>query len=209
MKKKYAIIFAVCWAALLGAGLGWKAYQSRGERGVFLVPQREHSVEEPVFYNQRDEAWNKDKLGDSSYSMGTSGCLTTCIASALSTQHRNAGAGREIDPGELNRLFGEKGVYNKSGDIVWEKVREALPGAEIIVASEVDPEEIEDLLDEGRYPIVKVRIGGNGASHWVVIMETWDKLYRCMDPLDDSGHLISLNDHESVAYRMRCVYWAD
>ena len=52
-------------------------------------------------------------------------------------------------------------------------------------------------------------IGGNGAGHWVAIMETWDKLYRCMDPLDDSGHLTSLNDHESVAYRMRCVYWAD
>lgn len=209
MKKKFAIIFAALWVVLLGAGIGWKVYQNQGERGVFLVPRREHSVNDPVLYNQRDENWSKDKLGDSPYTMGSSGCLTACIASALSTQYRNTGAGREISPGELNQLFGENGVYNKSGDIVWEKVKEALPDTEILVASEVDAQEIEDLLDEGRYPIVKVKIGGNGASHWVAIMETWDKLYRCMDPLSNSGHLISLNDHESVAYRMRCVYWAD
>ena len=89
-----------------------------------------------------------------------------------------------------------------------------LPGLYQLVNGEVSVSrlrnvEIEDLLDKGRYPIVKVKIGGNGAGHWVAIMETWDKLYRCMDPLDDSGHLTSLNDHESVAYRMRCVYWAD
>lgn len=209
MKKKYAIIFAAFWAVVLGAGLGLKAYWNQGDRGVYLVPQREHSVEDPVLYHQRDERWSKDKLGDSSYTMGSSGCLTTCIASALSTQYQNTGTGREISPGELNQLFTDKGVYNHSGDIVWDKVKEALPEAEVLVASQVDPLEIEDLLDKGRYPIVKVKIGGNGAGHWVAIMETWDKLYRCMDPLDDSGHLTSLNDHESVAYRMRCVYWAD
>ena len=72
MKKKFAIIFAAFWAVVLGAGLGLKAYWNQGDRGVYLVPQREHSVEEPVLYHQRDERWSKDKLGDSSYTMGSS-----------------------------------------------------------------------------------------------------------------------------------------
>lgn len=209
MKKKYMIIFAAFWILCLTAGLGWKVYRSHGERAVYLVPKREHPLGEHIIYNQKDKEWSDDKLGDSVYTMGSSGCLTSCIAAALSTQNRVAGAGREINPGELNRLFGEMGVYNQSGDIVWEKLKEALPETEVLVASEVDPDEIEDLLDQGRYPIVKVKLGGNGASHWVAIIGTWDKYYRCMDPLDDSGLLVSLNRHENVVYRMRCVYWKE
>ena len=45
-----------------------------------------------------------------------------------------------ITPGELNQKFGETGVYNSQGDIVWDKVKEALPEVEVTVASSVKGE---------------------------------------------------------------------
>ena len=209
MKKKYMTLLAVFWILCLGAGRGWKYYRDRGDQACFLVPRAENPPGDVAVYLQKDEAWADDRLGDSGYTMGGSGCLTSCIASALSTQARSSGIGQEIDPGELNRLFGEKDVYNDSGDIVWDNIREALPKAQVMVAPKVDGDEVDNLLAEGKYPVVKVKIGGSGAGHWVLIVGTWDMEYLCMDPLNESGSLISLDKHENVAYRMRCVYWSD
>ncbi len=67
------------------------------------------------------------------------------------------------------------------------------------MAGSVDGKQIEALLDEGKYPIVKVKVGGDGAAHWVLIVGSDGEEYVCADPLKEDGALV---------YRMRCVYWA-
>ena len=111
--------------------------------------------------------------------------------------------------GELNQIFSEKQVYNQQGDIVWGRIEEVMPDVGVSVAGTVDGEQIEALLDEGRYPIVKVKVGGDGASHWVLIVGSDEGGYLCIDPLKEDGELVPLSRHGGVVYRMRCVYWAD
>lgn len=74
-----------------------------------------------------------------------------------------------VTPGELNRIFTEAGVYNESGDIVWGRIREALPETEVLAASGVDNRKLDRLLSEGRFPAVKVKNHGHGAWHWVLL----------------------------------------
>lgn len=212
MKKKLTFTILICLFLCLIAALALKLhFRGAADKGILLQPQKDYPADTDMVipYCQKNEAWKEDRLGTSSCTMGSSGCLTSCIASALSTQHKATGAGQAVSAGELNRLLGETGVYNKSGDIVWGELAKALPKAEVVVAASVDERQIEELMDQGRYPVVKVKVGGRGAAHWVLLVGSRDGEYLCMDPLEEDGEPVPLSRHGGVVYRMRCVYWND
>ncbi len=202
MARRIAVLGVLC--ILTGTALFFR----RGrDTGVRIRPERDYPVGEVISYCQKDDRWEEDKLGPSGYTMARSGCLTSCIASALSTEHLTTGAGAAVTAGELNQIFSEYGVYNDQGDIVWGRIEEALPQARVLVASSVNGQEIEELLAQGRYPAVKVKVGGNGAAHWVLLIGSENGEYLCMDPLEDDGKPVLLSRHGGVVYRMRCVCW--
>lgn len=210
-RKSKKVIAAVCvgLAVILAAGV-FVLHRRRagGTAGVTLTAVSAIETGEFPCYQQGDPEWGGDKLGDSRFSMKGSGCLTSCIAAALSGQARAEGQEEKVlTPGELNRLFSENSVYNQEGNIVWGKIAKALPDTEVIVASGVDNDEINGLLEEGKYPIVKVKNHGNGAWHWVVLAGADERGFLCMDPLKKEGALVPLSDHGDVAYSMRTVYW--
>ncbi len=205
-KKKILIFLALCIGVCITGGWIWML-RSKGEKGVVIHPQKEYFEGTIIGYSQTDPEWAEDRLGNSSYTMSKSGCLTSCIASALSSQQAVSGVGRKVTAGEFNRFLGEAGVYNQQGDIVWGRLEEAMPETVVRVASSVKPAEIEQLLAKGHYPIVKVKVGGHGAFHWVLLVGSRDGEYICMDPLTKNGEVISLNTHKNKVYRMRCVYW--
>ena len=89
------------------------------------------------------------------------------------------------------------------------RIEDAMPEVEVFVASSVDSNEIEELLKEGHYPIIKVKVEGTKTAHWVMLVGSEDGEYLCMDPLEKDGKLIPLSRHGGVVYRMRCVYWAE
>ncbi len=207
-KKKKVFIGILAFAVCFFAGLLF-FFRFKGDQSVAIKPKGDELAGKVTAYYQRDERWKEDTLGTSGFSMGGSGCLTSCIASALSTEAEALGTGFSITPGELNRIFGQQQVYNAQGDIVWAQIEEALPQTQVVVASSVKEKEIESLLADGHYPIVKVKVGGYGASHWVLLVGSRDGEYLCMDPLEPDGELIPLSRHGGVVYRMRCVYWEE
>lgn len=206
-KRALIVVFIACAAICLLAGFFGKF--QRGEKEIAIKPGKDYPAGTVAAYRQKDERWKDDRLGGSVYRMGGSGCLTSCIASALTTQYLASGCGRSLTAGELNQLFGEKDVYDGDGNIVWNQIVKALPEAEVLVASAVTEEEIESLLAQGHYPIVKVKVGGKGAPHWVLLAGSENGEYLCMDPLAEEGNLIPLSRHGGVVYRMRCVYWRE
>lgn len=207
-KKKKVFIGLLAFAACFFTGMFFYV-RFNGDPGVAIKPKGDKPAGKVAAYYQRDERWKEDTLGNSGFSMGGSGCLTSCIASALSTEEKALETGVSMTPGELNRIFGQQQVYNAQGDIVWAQIKEALPGTQVVVASSVKEKEIESLLADGHYPIVKVKVGGHGASHWVLLVGSRDGEYLCMDPLEPDGELIPLSRHGGVVYRMRCVYWEE
>ncbi len=148
-------------------------------------------------YRQDDAQWADDTLGDSSFTMESSGCLVSCIASAVSME-----SGDEVTPGELNRLFTESNVYDHEGNIQWSTI-DNINGYSSQVYSGVSQTEIEQCLAAGHYPIVRVRVNAIGNFHYVLIVGAEDGDYICMDPLKDE--LTKLSQYAGRVYAVRVV----
>lgn len=152
-------------------------------------------TENIVFFRQDDSNWYSDKLGSSSYNMKSSGCLVSCIASALSM------SGEDISAGNLNRRLSEQNVYDSEGNLLWNNLREI--GYEVEVFSEVSESILLQCLQQNQFPIVRVRVKGIGSFHYVLIVKAENQMFYCMDPLQDG--LIPLSDYGNRVYAVRCV----
>lgn len=155
-------------------------------------------VGEVAAYRQDDEVWAEDMLGDSRFTMRSSGCLVTCIASAVSME-----TGKEMTPGALNQVFSENHVYDSEGNIQWAAIDE-IQGYRTDVFLEVSGAEIAQCLATGHYPVVRVRMHGIGSFHYVLIVGSEDGEYVCMDPLEDG--LTRLSDYLNRVYAVRAVW---
>lgn len=189
------MVIALC---VLFAGMGFVCFRLRG--GVQVKPSWDGDIlpeTEIVFYRQDDERWEEDYLGDSAYTMGSSGCLVSCIASALSME-----SGREVTPGTLNAKFSGGGVYDAEGNLQWEALS-GLQEYQVDVYGEVSAKMIDDCLAKGHYPVVRVRMYVLGNIHYVLIVGAKDGRYLCMDPLKDG--ITELSYCGSRVYAIRCV----
>ncbi len=168
-------------------------------RGSVIVKpnQSELISSEVITYRQDDEAWSADMLGDSRFTMKSSGCLVTCIASAVSME-----TGTQITPGALNEIFSENQVYDSEGNVQWAMI-EKIEGYSADVFQEVSETEIAQCLVFGHYPIVRVRMCGLGNFHYVLIVGIADGEYVCMDPLENS--LTKLSHYLNRVYAVRVV----
>ncbi|MCH5275882.1 MAG: hypothetical protein J1E65_08575 [Lachnospiraceae bacterium] len=128
----------------------------RMRHGVSVKPDKNRILTEAVIcYRQDEESWAMDSLGDSSYTMKSSGCLVACIASAISA------GGEPVTPGELNALFSQNKVYDGEGNLQWNNLAN-LDGYHVEVYEGVSETDIAQCLSVGHYPIVRVRMHGNG-----------------------------------------------
>lgn len=195
----YMPFLIVCFLAV---GAGFVCFRLRNGVQVEAPQDREYlSDTEVVFYRQDDERWREDRLGESKYTMGSSGCLVSCIASALFME-----SGTEETPGALNERFSAEQVYDVEGNLQWGLLSEA-GEYQADVYGEVSADVIEACLSEGHYPIVRVRMYTLGNIHYVLIVGAEGGEYLCMDPLRDE--ITELSDYGNRAYALRCVYPAD
>lgn len=183
---------------LLLAGAGFVCFRLRG--GVQVRAPRNRDIlpdTEVVFYRQDDERWREDYLGDSTYNMGSSGCLVSCIASAASME-----SGAEETPGTLNAKFSQEKIYDGEGNLQWEPLS-GLEEYQVDVYGEVSGEVIDACLSQGHYPVARVRMYALGNIHYVLIVGAKDGKYLCMDPLKDG--LTELSYCGNRVYALRCV----
>ena len=110
MKKKIATVICVLIILILGIFALWYAKNRRG--GVKVTSTVEYNVNTNlVLYIQDDEKWKDDKLGASKYTVGSSGCVMTCIAMALSDT--NIG----VNPKDFNSFLSENNVFDADGNL--------------------------------------------------------------------------------------------
>ena len=98
------------------------------------------SAGEIAFFRQDDEKWAAEKLGDSRYTMESSGCLVCCITSALVM-----GGKTEETPFTVNERFSKLGGYDLQGNILWDNLRR-YGGCEVEVFNKADEELLLDYL---------------------------------------------------------------
>lgn len=169
-------------------------------RGSTIVKPRQKELDagQITIYQQNHEKWADNTLGDSSFTMQSSGCLVTCIASAISSE-----TGEAVTPGRLNEIFSQNHVYDAEGNIQWAAIDE-MEGYTAVVFPDVAVTEIESCLENEHYPIVRVRMHGLGNFHYVLIVGIADGEYICMDPLESK--LTKLSRYLDRVYAVRMVY---
>ena len=175
---------------------------------ISIKPEKDFQIPENVVCAfQKNPLWNQDKLGTSAYTMGSSGCLTTCLTSVVDMQNIEIDQMRDgVTPGTLNALFSSHNVYDGDGNIQWGQL-ESLLGVSIVreQASALSTSEIDHLLEQGCYPIVRVRVAGLGNYHFVLIVGAQDGEYLCMDPLNEKEEVVPLSKFWNRIYAVRYV----
>lgn len=196
-KSKQVKLIVLCLLMGLAAlTAGFFAVRLRGS-AVVKSGQAKLAAEEVVVYRQDDKTWADDTLGDSHFTMRSSGCLVTCIASAVSME-----TGQKVTPGALNKIFSENQVYDSEGNIQWAAI-DKIEGYHAEVFAKVSEAEIMECLAAGCYPIIRVRMHGFGSFHYVLIVGSEGGEYVCMDPLENS--LTKLTDYLNRVYAVRIV----
>lgn len=191
-----SISMILCCLLLVGAGLLYL----RLRNGVWIKAPQDKNIlpdTEVICYRQDEIQWGDDRLGDSQYTLRSSGCLVSCIASALSM-----GSGMEETPGTLNIKLSSGQVYDTEGNLQWEALA-ALDDYQVDVYPEISSEVITSCLSEERYPIVRVRMHAVGSFHYVLIVGIQNGDYLCMDPLKDE--ITPLSTYGNRVYGIRCV----
>lgn len=193
---KRACSVIVLLAGILIIVLGFMLLRFRGST-VVHAGEMISSNPKIVFYRQDDERWAAETMGDSAYTLAESGCLVSCIASAVTMM------GNEKTPYALNEMFSGQNVFDAEGNLLWDNLRNT-GEYEAEVFGSVTEELLTSLLKEGKYPIVRVRMYGLGNFHYVLIVKAEAGEYYCMDPLRDG--LVPLSLYGNRVYAIRCVY---
>ncbi|MDE6891414.1 MAG: hypothetical protein K2P50_06430 [Lachnospiraceae bacterium] len=192
---KRIFCFAVCVLLLISAAAVFLILRVRGSMvvhaGEDIIP-----AGEIAFFRQDDEKWAAEKLGDSRYTMESSGCLVCCITSTLVM-----GGKTEETPFTVNERFSKQGVYDLQGNILWDNLRR-YGGCEVEVFNKADEELLLDCLREGKYPIVRVRVKGVGNFHYVLITGAREGNFYCMDPLKDGERPLAEYGNRIYAARL-------
>ena len=175
---------------------------------ISIKPENDFQIPENIVCAfQKNPLWNKDRLGTSAYTMGSSGCLTTCLTSVVDMQDIVIDQMNDVlTPGTLNALFSSHSVYDGEGNVQWGQLEDLL-GVSIVrkQASALSAGEIDHLLEQGCYPIVRVRVAGLGNDHFVLIVGAQDGEYLCMDPLNEGEEVISLSKFWNRIYAIRYI----
>lgn len=177
-KRPYRWIAAalLLLAVLICAGLMWGLTARRviaSSGGLYFA--RAVALDVPAF-RQGDPRWHADPLGQTTDTLGQTGCAVTSAAMVLKSY------GVDTDPGRLNAYLTAHQGYVGNGYIVWEKAAELGQGG-IEKAYEDLPSywRIDRQLMKGNPVIVRIHFPGGG-MHFVVIAGKRGFDYLILDP---------------------------
>lgn len=209
MKARLKLIIIIAFLLLLLAISVIAVYRhisaNNSAESIILESTKDIKNADTVFYFQSDPQWYNDPLGDSKFEMDDSGCLTTSLTSALCMQKIDVEGVEEITPKTINKYLSDHNVYDSEGNMQWIPLAEAINiSVTRKTAGEVNSSKIDRLLKKGIYPIVRVKIKGT-VVHYILITESHDGEYWCMDPANKNKDLVPLSDYDNRIYALRYI----
>lgn len=138
-------------------------------------------------YCQRDERWKDEKLGTSSVTIGSYGCLITAMASVCSY------FGKSTNPSVLNQDLIRVGGYVQDNLLSFSAIETIYPDVVVnwayfmLTQSDVSLTDIDALLASGTPVIVQVDyrpLTPEIDQHWVTLIGKDSGGYLLVDPID-------------------------
>ena len=148
---------------------------------------------------QKDERWAAERLGPSSGTLGSHGCLVCSVAMAC------VDLGVELTPKELNESLMANEGFLPQGWVVWNAMPAATDGR-VTAAYHRSPSHavMDAALEQGGYPVVKYFLLG-GIQHWCVIVGKEGLEYLARDPLHDEKEPVRLSTLTEKIYAVRVI----
>ena len=195
------------------------AYFGLGEEGsheiylpIIVKPEPEpEPVDEThdgiTLWNQHDERWGKQKLGNSAYTIAQMGCLLCCHASVMKK------LGYDTDPGRLNvelrRIggFTQHRIYFLMPQRLYPKVERHYWHGYLATANF---ERVKELVRQGLNPMIHVdrepSVYGM-QEHWIVVLEGLVDDLRVYDPYDGTIKRFTseFGDPTKNIHRINCM----
>jgi len=163
------------------------------------APQPASGLADKVYFSQKDPRWANDRLGKTSDTMGSDGCLVSATAMVLGN------LGFDTDPGDLNNRLTAVDGYTKQGWLIWSAIDKVTDGAaKAQYHDEVSNEIIDSCIADGYYPLARF-ILPNGRSHWSVIIRRSQYGYHMRDPLHPSDQPLIFPQTVDAFKALRCV----
>lgn len=134
--------------------------------------------------SQQDPRWSKVKLGISSSTIGSMGCLLTSVTMDMNY------FGKANTPITMNEMFIHNGGYQRGNLFVWgviNKLYSDITLHKYITKIPAPLEELESALRSGMPAIVQVDFNPYTTAmdqHWVVIIGKQGSSYMMIDPID-------------------------
>ena len=140
--------------------------------GIYFV--RSVALNVPGF-RQADPRWHNDPLGDTTDTLGRTGCAVTSAAMVLKSY------GVDTDPRRLNLYLNSHRGYVGDGYLVWEKAADLGQGVKKAYEDLPSYWRIDWQLIKGNPVIVRLHLQGGG-MHFVVIAGKRGFDYLILDP---------------------------
>ena len=141
------------------------------------TPNTGIALRDSVIYSQKDPRWASDRLGPTTDTMGSDGCLVTATSMALTN------LGFQTNPKDLNARLTQTKSYTNKGWLIWDGIRRVTEGRAVATYYDtVDAPTIDGCMAKGHYPMVQFYLP-NGRSHWSMIVKHDARGYHMRDPL--------------------------
>lgn len=197
--------------AWLGTVEEWSAYCGGTMPPVTPpAPEADIILEGIKLFSQRDSHWSSNKLGTSTSTLGSHGCLITCAASMLNY------FGQATDPGKLNQLLTEKNLYYQGNLFAFGSL-DNLFNVKLDWDNFIDcattpaPLDRIDQILQAKFPlIVKVDFDTDDDDvdqHWVMIYGKENGEYIILDPWDGQKKTFESRYGDPARYIFRIATW--
>ena len=163
------------------------------------VPQGSLSLPDKTAFLQKDPSWANTRLGKSSDTIGTDGCLVTATAMALGN------LGFKTTPKDLNARLTATDSFTKQGWLIWSGIEKVTAGkANARFYNKVTDTDINSCLRDGYYPMARFYLP-NGRSHWAMIVKRDARGFHMRDPLKQSKKPLIFPRDASAFKSLRCI----
>jgi len=156
------------------------------------IPRGGLSLPDRAAFLQKDPRWGAERLGKSTDTMASDGCLVTATSMAL------ANLGFQTNPSDLNARLTQTDSFTPRGWLIWDGIRKVTAGrAEAVYHDGV-------CMLNGQYPLVQFYLK-NGRSHWAMILKRDARGYHMRDPLRPSKSPLIFPRNSDAFKAVRCV----
>ncbi len=169
---------------------------SNNQKSDLYLPDRAKFI-------QKDRRWGSQRLGKTSDTIASDGCLLTASAMALTN------LGFQMNPSELNSALNLYDGFTSEGWLIWDGIRRVTKGkAKATVYNTVSKQIIDKCIVNGSYPLVQFDNLPNGRSHWAMVLGRDKHVYYMRDPLKNISYPLNFpitNRNLNAFKSIRCI----